>query len=602
MALTVEITGGEHIDQGDQVTLAATVEDANGNTPPGVLQYAWSASRGSFIGETDAATAVYHADFTDADDVDVTITCTVTRPANAAPTVSSGSLTAMAALGITGRILNIFINPTADTTENARSNIHPGGTIAAGSDTALASNINITQLEWNDNTNRFIMTGSGGGNIGTFFSGNTAQSVYIIFSDGTVLELDSTLIAVMTSSRVQWSVTDTTFQQKFVDLDGVKSLLVGVGDADAIGWEADTGSDTETFTAAAAEGFTVNITGTTEIEQNQQTTLTAAVTDSDGNPIASGLTYVWGADRGTFIGDTDAASVVYHADFTDTGDIDVTITCSVSRAASETPTSSGAALTAMTEIGITGQILNMYLNPAGAVSPNANNNIYQSGSVGTLAADSDAALASNITINRIRWNNSANRFILNSSGGGNLNSFWSGNTSQSIFLIFEGGAYIELPNSAFVLGGSTWAQFNITDTDIQALLNTFDGTDDLLVGVGDTGSIGIDAGAGSGTATVTAAIPVPLSIEAIDEQFIVVGTADYDLVIDIGGNPDTAKATGHMEGFGQDWDALNGQLHIKSQEVTRLINGVNWDIELVKDVQTLMGQVAYNVVEARTDL
>lgn len=91
---------------------------------------------------------------------------------------------------------------------------------------------------------------------------------------------------------------------------------------------------------------------------------------------------------------------------------------------------------------------------------------------------------------------------------------------------------------------------------------------------------------------------LPLSIESIDEQFITVGTEDYDLVIDITGNPDTAKATGHMEGFGQDWDAVNGQLHIKSEEVTRLINGVNWDIEVVKDVQTLMGQVAYNVVKA----
>lgn len=598
MALSVEITGGENIDQGEQVTLAATVTDANGNTPPGTLQYAWSASRGTFIGETDEATAVYHADFTDASDVDVTITCAVTRPANDSPTVSSGSLTAMAALGITGQILNIFLNPTADTNANARSNIHPGGTIVNGSDTVLASNINITQLEWNDNTNRFIMTGSGGGNIGTFFSGNTAQSVYIIFSDGTLVELDSTLIAVTTSSRVQWNVTDATLQQKFVDLDGVQSLLVGVGDSDSVGWAADSGTDTDTFTAAAINPLTVNITGTTDIEQGQQTTLTAAVTDADGNAVTSGLIYAWSVDMGTFIGDTDEATVVYHADFVDTGEVDVAITCAVTRAADSTPTSSGAALTAMTEIGITGQILNMFLNPAGAVSPNANNNIYQSGTTGTLVAGSDAALASNITINRVRWNNAANRFILNSSGGGNLNNFWSGNTSQSIFLIFEDGEYIELPNSAFVLGGNTWAQFDLTDTDIRALLNAFDGTDTLLIGVGDTGSIGVDAAAGSGMVTVTAAVAIPLSIEAVDEQFITVGTEDYDLVINIHGNPDSAKATGHMEGFGQDWDAAQSQLHIKSEEATRLINGVNWDIEVVKDMQTLMGQVAYNVVKA----
>ena len=89
-----------------------------------------------------------------------------------------------------------------------------------------------------------------------------------------------------------------------------------------------------------------------------------------------------------------------------------------------------------------------------------------------------------------------------------------------------------------------------------------------------------------------------LAVESINEQFITIGTEDYDLVIDITGNPDTVKATGHMEGFSQNWDAVKGQLHIKSEEVTRLINGVNWDIEVVKDTQTLMGQVAYNVVRA----
>lgn len=91
---------------------------------------------------------------------------------------------------------------------------------------------------------------------------------------------------------------------------------------------------------------------------------------------------------------------------------------------------------------------------------------------------------------------------------------------------------------------------------------------------------------------------VPLSIEAIDEQFIALNTEDYDLVIDIPGNPDTVEAKGHMEGFIQDWDAINGQLHIKSDKVTRLISGVNWDIEVVKNMQTLMRQIAYNVIQA----
>ena len=72
-------------------------------------------SQGSFIGATDEATAVYSADFTDASNVDVTITCSVQRTADASPTISSASLTSMNELGITGQILNMLINPTADT-------------------------------------------------------------------------------------------------------------------------------------------------------------------------------------------------------------------------------------------------------------------------------------------------------------------------------------------------------------------------------------------------------------------------------------------------------------------------------------------------------
>ena len=89
-----------------------------------------------------------------------------------------------------------------------------------------------------------------------------------------------------------------------------------------------------------------------------------------------------------------------------------------------------------------------------------------------------------------------------------------------------------------------------------------------------------------------------LTIEAIDEQFITVGTTDYDLVIDIGGDPDTVDPTGHMEGFTHHWDAANGQLHIKSDEVTRLLSGVHWDIKIAKDMKTVMRQIAYNVIQA----
>ena len=89
-----------------------------------------------------------------------------------------------------------------------------------------------------------------------------------------------------------------------------------------------------------------------------------------------------------------------------------------------------------------------------------------------------------------------------------------------------------------------------------------------------------------------------LSIEAIAEQFITVGTKDYDLVIDITGDPDTVTVTGLPEGFYQDWDAANDQLHIKSAAVTRLTQGQVWDIELIKDSETLLGKVLWNAIQA----
>lgn len=593
MALPVQITGAENIDQGGELTLTAVV------TGPGTFQYAWSASRGSFVGATNEASAVYRADFTDTSDIPVTVTCRVTRPANASPTVPSGSLTAMTQLGITGQILNMFLNPTADTAATGRSNIHPGGTLVSGSDDTLSSNIRIAQIEWNNNTNRIILTKqSGGGDMGAFWQGNTTQSIYVIFSDGTVLELDDDDLAVTTTDRAQWNVTNTTLQQKFVDLDGVKSLLVGVANSDSIGLEADTGSATATFTAAAApiDALTVSITDTTEIEQGGRVTLTAVVTDANGNVITSGLAYAWSANRGSFVGATDEASAVYHADFIETVDVPVMVTCGVTRVANASPTVSAGSLTAMEALGITGRILNMYLSPAGSVSPNANNNLYQSGTTGTLAANSDAVLASNLTINRIRWNNSANRFILNSSGGGNLNSFWSGNTTQSIFLIFDDGTFIEIPNSAFAAGGNTWAQFNITDTDIIALLDAFDGTDNLLVGVGNKGSTGWNAGSGSDVEMFTAVAVTPLSVEAIDAQNIPVLTENYELEIDIGGEPERAYVDGDMEGFYHTWSASDAKIRIKSEAVTRLISDAIWNVHLVKGTRTLDAEIIYNVV------
>lgn len=341
-------------------------------------------------------------------------------------------------------------------------------------------------------------------------------------------------------------------------------------------------------------GFTVAISGGENIEEGQQVTLTAVVTDADGNTPPGTIQYAWRASRGSFVGAMNERTVDYIANFTGAFDI----TCEVTRPADATPTSAGPSLTALDEIGVTGQVLNMFVNPAAAASPNSNASLYATGgTVGTLETGSDDILSASITITRIGWNNPSNKLVLNRSGTGHLRNFFSGNSSQSIFLIFDDGTYVELTSSDIDGGGLAWIRYSVP-ANIIALFDAFDGTDRLLLGVGDAGSVGLDVETGSVTASLTARVVQPLGIESIDEQFITFGTEDYDLVINITGRPDSAKAKGHMEGFGQDWDSVNGQLHIKSEEVTRLINGVNWDIEVVKDMQTLMGQIAYNVVQA----
>lgn len=96
----------------------------------------------------------------------------------------------------------------------------------------------------------------------------------------------------------------------------------------------------------------------------------------------------------------------------------------------------------------------------------------------------------------------------------------------------------------------------------------------------------------------TDAAPPPVSIESIDEQFIAIGTKNYELIIDITGEPDSVDVKGHMEGFFSDWDSARGQLRIKADEVTRLIEGVTWDLKVIRDTETLIPKIKYNVIPA----
>ena len=89
---------------------------------------------------------------------------------------------------------------------------------------------------------------------------------------------------------------------------------------------------------------------------------------------------------------------------------------------------------------------------------------------------------------------------------------------------------------------------------------------------------------------------LPLSIESIDEQNIPINTEDYELLIDIEGDPDRAYVDGDMEGFYHEWREADAQIAIIADDVTRLLRGAIWNVHLVKGTQTRDSEIIYNVV------
>ena len=261
--------------------------------------------------------------------------------------------------------------------------------------------------------------------------------------------------------------------------------------------------------------LTVRITGDLSADRDDQKMYMAAVIDDEtGQAPVRPVTLTWAASHGRFVGGNMGKSVTWEADIAGTDAVAVMITCTATIAADPEPTSSGPSLSALAEIGITGVLVNMFLTALGNVASNTNNILYNT-STGALDANSDAELSSDLDIFQLRWDNTVNEFVLNSTGGGHLANFFIGNTDQSVYLIFEGGTYVELTPTDFAnaIGrGDFWARWQVTDAAILSLLNNLSTTSDLVVGVADSGSIGLPGDSGSGQATVSVAQNTPLTI------------------------------------------------------------------------------------------
>ena len=261
--------------------------------------------------------------------------------------------------------------------------------------------------------------------------------------------------------------------------------------------------------------FSVEITGITQVYFGGQGVLNAVVTDmATGQTITTGLQYAWTASDGSFIGPTNGASATYHADFTGNTDQTVEITCEVTLPGNPNPTVSAPSLTAMDELGITGQLVNMLIDVE-----KSGGDLFDRNSP-TIDAGSDTSLTTDISINRIRWS-SLNRFILNRSGTGAFRDFWDATArgAYSAYFIVSDGTVVELPGSWILTGssiGSGYMRLDVPSSET-AVINAIDSiaTGQLfLFGIADTGSIGLPDVAASADATVTVRYNAPRVIPA----------------------------------------------------------------------------------------
>ena len=254
----------------------------------------------------------------------------------------------------------------------------------------------------------------------------------------------------------------------------------------------------------------VDISGITQVYFGGQGVLNAVVTDTETGQTPAGLQYAWTAAEGSFVGATNGASVTYHADFTGSTGQTVEIACEVTLPGNPNPTVSAPSLTAMDELGITGQLVNMLVT-----AELSGSELFDRTSSTAIDADSDTLIDTDMRVNRLRWTGSS--LILNKASGGALfRSWWNGDRrdAYSVFFIINDGTVVELLGTWIALGsgiGGNFMRWDVpsTETDIRDVLDTIATEQLFLFGIADTGSIGLPAETASADATVNVRYNAP---------------------------------------------------------------------------------------------
>lgn len=263
----------------------------------------------------------------------------------------------------------------------------------------------------------------------------------------------------------------------------------------------------------------VSISYEQDVEINERITLTATVTHRDTGAVVTDpdLEYSWSLSDtvGELIAPTDEASVEYYANVTDSTSVDVT--CSVSLAGDSPPTAvASVTLSALSGLGVDGIVINILFTTA-----LSGDDLYDNSIATPFMAGSDAELAPDLSIGRIRYLSTNRRLLINRTADstGTMSSYWDvNNATKVVYILFDDGTIGEFEPAWYSNSGMGFVNFVIPDTtETQSLRDKLDAIvsgQTILIGVADTDTIDNEIDTGSETVRVNI-IDVPDQVTGV---------------------------------------------------------------------------------------
>ena len=360
MALIVTITGNVNVIEGGITVLDThVIDDSTGLVPTRSLTYSWLASEGEFIGVTDSSSVVYSTQnvVIPADDTstNVIITCTVEIPGIPNPTVTTPlSLTTLEDIGITGIVVNMLIQTVVSDLD-----LYDSTSLAAGSDDLLYENVDtlerltIDRIRWLSGNRLNLDRHSTSDQIemrhywlpdNDGLNHRTTQSVYIINSDGDILELGNARFSNVGASFATWVIppADTEDVSIIADIGDDETIILGIADSASLGFDAEEGESTVTVTVSedteSIERLIVTFDYDETVNYGGNVDITANVIDREtGEEPTSVVGYAWVLETSTVgsISPTNAQTISYTATSTGNVPLSVLVSCTVTSGSDE---------------------------------------------------------------------------------------------------------------------------------------------------------------------------------------------------------------------------------------------------------------------------